>query len=36
MNDLLERAEQAGAVVAPHARVAHRPTAAANEPESAC
>ncbi len=36
MNDLLERTERAGAVVAPHARVVHRPTAAGNELESAC
>ncbi len=36
MNDLLERAEQAGAVAAPHARVVDRPTAAGNGLESAC
>ncbi len=36
MNHLLERAEQAGAVAAPHMRVVHRLTAAGNELESAC
>lgn len=36
MNDLLERAEQAGAGAAPHARVVHRLTAAGNELESEC